>query len=293
MQALFDSLTAFKQLFLPLWLLITALFGLTIGSFLNVVICRLPVMLLRGQQAEARDCLGLPAESGRDVNLQTPASCCPRCGQGITPRHNIPLLSWLILRGRAACCGEKISAIYPLVEGLVMLLFITLSWMMPPDWPWLAALLFFSFLLTLALIDIRCGLLPDVLTLSLLWLGLAFNLTQDEYALQDAVIGAMVGYLLLWTVFQLFKRVSGKEGLGYGDFKFLAALGAWLGWQALPELILIAATTALCIALVVTLLKRLRAASLVTRQGEIAFGPYLAFAAATLMLQHLGCDISL
>lgn len=287
MQALFESLAAFKQLCLPLWLLITALFGLTIGSFLNVVICRLPVMIERSQQAEARSCLGLPAESASRFDLQMPASSCPGCGQGIRLRNNIPLLSGLLLRGRAACCGEKISVIYPLVEGLVMLLFITLSWLMVPDWSWLGALLFFSALLTLALIDLRCGLLPDVLTLPLLWFGLTFNILQEQSSLQDAVIGAMAGYLLLWTVFHLFKLLSGKEGIGYGDFKFLAALGAWLGWQNLPALILIAASTALFIALCVALSNPVKSTNKRRRQVEIAFGPYLAFAAAALMFQHL------
>lgn len=279
---LFFSLAEFKQQYLPLWLLLMALFGLVIGSFLNVVICRLPILLLRNQRTEARRCLGLPVEAVRRFDLCVPASCCPHCGQGITPRHNIPLLSWILLRGRAACCGQPISVRYPATEGLMMLLFVGLSWGCPPGWLWLAELVFFSYLVALAFIDFGSGFLPDLLTLPLLWFGLAFNAYQGVFALQDAVFGAMAGYLSLWSLFHGFRLLSGKEGLGYGDFKFLAALGAWLGWQVLPALILLAAVAGLVVALLQRISARKTAAGGM-RTVEIAFGPYLAAAAGVMV----------
>lgn len=264
-----------------LWLLpagwqigLAAVWGLLIGSFLNVVIYRLPLMLERRWAAEC-----VPLQSGNDVpaadapfNLLVPASACPQCQAPIRAWQNIPLLSFLLQRGRCGSCGVAISWRYPLVELLGGLLFAGFAWQYGLSFSWLAACFFSVMLLALALIDARTRLLPDDLTLPLLWAGLLFNLHGGQVPLADAVIGAVAGYLSLWSVYWLFKLVTGKEGMGYGDFKLLAALGAWLGWMVLPLIILLSSVLGAIAGLTLMALSR-------HEKGQaMPFGPYLAVA---------------
>ncbi|MEE3664679.1 A24 family peptidase [Brenneria sp. g21c3] len=257
------------------WLGLLALSGLMAGSFLNVVIFRLPIMLARRWRDEARM---RPAFGDEPVfNLCRPSSGCPRCGRPIAIKDNLPVVSWLWLRGRSRCCRQPISRQYPLVELVTMLAYLSAGMLWPPGAALWGALILWSFLLALAAIDINTRLLPDGLTLPLLWLGLLFNLFATFTPLDDAVIGAIVGYLSLWLLYWLFRLLSGKDALGYGDFKLLAALGGWLGWRALPELVLIAALSGL----VVTLLWRaFRHESLAQ---SLAFGPWLALGGVAVM----------
>ena len=252
-------------------------FGLLVGSFLNVVIYRLPLMMRREWRSQCAAEMELPAPElppGR-FDLVKPRSRCPGCGRPVRALENIPVFSWLLLRGRCAGCGGRISPRYPAVELLTGLLFAATVYLLP--WP-LAALAgvgLTAALIALTFIDFDEQLLPDNITLPLLWAGLAFNLLAGEQAfvsLEDAVIGAIAGYLALWSVYWLFKLVTGKEGMGYGDFKLLAALGAWLGWQMLPLIILLSAVVgaAVGIAMIVFLGR--------DRQIPIPFGPYLAAA---------------
>ena len=259
------------------------LFGLAVGSFLNVVIHRLPLMMRREWRTQCAEEMAQPAPvlpEGR-FNLMVPRSRCPQCGRGIKAVENIPLLSWLWLRGRCAGCGGRIPARYPAVELLTALLFAASAWLLP--WPWqaLAGIGLTAALVALTFIDIDEQLLPDGITLPLLWAGLLFNLLGGEHAfvaIEDAVIGAAAGYLALWTVYQGFKLATGKEGMGYGDFKLLAALGAWLGWQVLPLVILLSAFVGAVIGIAMILLLGR------DRQVPIPFGPYLAAAGWIAML---------
>jgi leader peptidase (prepilin peptidase) / N-methyltransferase len=268
----------------PVFIGIVFVLGLLIGSFLNVVVHRVPVMLERGWR---RECLALdgkepPAEAPYD--LIRPRSACPGCKAPITALQNIPVVSWLALKGRCAGCKNPISARYPLVELFTALLSAVVAWQFGATWTTAAALVLTWFLIALAFIDIDTQLLPDNMTLPLLWLGLlvALILPHAEGArlpvdLRTAVIGAMAGYLSLWSVYHLFRLVTGKEGMGYGDFKLLAALGAWLGWQMLLPLIVAAAGVGALIGI---------AAVAFGQRGRgvpMAFGPYLA-AAGWLML---------
>src|SRR5690606_32405316 len=182
-----------------------------------------------------------PAETSAPFSLVAPRSRCPQCGEPIRAWQNIPVISWLLLRGRCAGCRTPISVRYPAVEILSALLAAFMAWKFGANWAGIGAIVFAWFLIALTFIDIDHQLLPDDLTLPLLWLGLLFSLGNVFVSPQDAIIGAVAGYLSLWTVFQLFKLLTGKEGIGYGDFKLFAALGAWLGWQQLPLVILLAA----------------------------------------------------
>ena len=270
----------------PLLIACAALLGLLVGSFLNVLIYRLPVMLEQRWQAEARDLLAqAPPEVLAPFNLATPGSRCGACGTPIRPLHNIPLLSWLWLRGRAACCGAPIALRYPLVELLSALVSGACAWRYGFS-PELAAALLLSWaLIALAFIDLDTQLLPDDLTLPLIWIGLLLALAGvpvGSASLEEAVIGAVAGYLTLWTVYWAFRLVTGKEGMGYGDFKLLAALGAWLGWQALPQIILLSSLVGAVSGLVQIALKRQQ------RGATMPFGPYLA-AAGWLAL--MGVDV--
>ncbi|MEQ1439897.1 A24 family peptidase [Fontimonas sp. SYSU GA230001] len=253
--------------------------GLVIGSFLNVVILRLPRMMELAWRREARELLELPPVEEAPLSLIRPASRCPGCGAAIKPWHNVPVLGWLWLRGRCAACRAPISAQYPLVElacgVLSALCAVRFGW-----GPQLAAALVFTWvLLTLALIDLRTTLLPDDLTLPLLWLGLGLSLVPVFAPPPSAIVGAMTGYLSLWSVFQLFKLATGKEGMGYGDFKLLAAIGAWLGWQALPMVILLSSLVGATVGIGMVLFLRH------DRRVPIPFGPYLA-AAGWLALMY-------
>ncbi|MDE8740402.1 A24 family peptidase [Pectobacterium polaris] len=266
-----DDLREFAQLFPAWWFGSLGVLGLIVGSFLNVVIYRLPIMLERRWRQDIELEAGM-ADSDPDTryNLCWPPSSCPHCQQAIAVKDNIPLFSWLWLRGRSRCCHQSVSVQYPLVEVITMLAFLTAGLLWLPGMVLWGALILLSFLLVLTVIDIKTLLLPDVLTLSLLWMGLLFNLSETFVSLNDAVVGAMAGYLSLWLLYWVFKYATGKEALGYGDFKLLAALGAWLGWQALPNLVLVAALSGLVVTLVWRGLRKEDTAK------PLAFGPWLA-----------------
>jgi leader peptidase (prepilin peptidase)/N-methyltransferase len=253
---------------------LAAFFGLCVGSFLNVVIHRLPKMLERGWQAQCAELRGENPAPGPAYNLVVPRSACPACGAPITALQNIPVVSWLVLGGRCAGCKTPISARYPVVEVLGGLLAACAVWRFGLTPQGIAACVFLWSLLALTMIDFDTQLLPDSITLPLLWAGLFANLWHTFASLPDAVIGALAGYLSLWTIYWLFKLIRGKEGMGYGDFKLLAALGAWLGWQLLPVIVLLSSVVGAVIGI-----------SLIVFKGRdhsvpLAFGPYLAIAGA-------------
>ncbi|HSW13720.1 MAG TPA: A24 family peptidase [Solimonas sp.] len=249
-----------------------AVFGLLLGSFLNVVILRLPRMMELAWKRECRELLELPQEPQERFSLMYPPSRCPSCGAGVKPWQNVPVLSWLALRGRCAGCRSPISIQYPLVEAASGLLSAICAWHF--GWgPQLAGALLLTWaLIALAVIDLRTMLLPDSITQPLLWLGLAAALLPVFTDLRSALLGAIMGYLSLWLVYHLFRLVTGKEGMGYGDFKLLAALGAWLGWQALPMIVLLSSLVGAVVGIGLVLLRRHG------REVPIPFGPYLAAA---------------
>ncbi|MGC7837561.1 prepilin peptidase [Pseudomonas wayambapalatensis] len=249
-----------------------AVLGLLVGSFLNVLVHRLPVMLERQWQNEAREVLGMPVQAHERFDLCLPASHCPSCGHRIRAWENIPVVSYLALRGRCSTCKGRISPRYPLVELACAGLSLVVAWHFGVSVQALLALVLTWCLLALSLIDAEHQLLPDVLVLPTLWLGLVVNAFGLFVPLADALWGAVVGYLSLWSVYWLFRLVTGKEGLGYGDFKLLALLGAWGGWQVLPLTLLLSSVVGAVIGLC---LLRLRKASLGT---TMPFGPYLAIA---------------
>lgn len=256
------------------------LVGLTVGSFLNVVIYRIPVMIEREERYYCTELLeGESAEPLAPFNLATPNSRCPQCGHAIRPWENIPLLSYLLLRGRCSQCKTGISLRYPCIEllsgALAVLLGVKLGGVSAVL---LGALLFTWALLALTMIDFDTMLLPDSITLPLLWLGLVFNLFDVFVPLADAVIGAMAGYLSLWTVYWLFKLATGKEGMGFGDFKLLAALGAWLGWQSLPMIILLSSFVGAVLGLLLMWMQKRG------KDIPMPFGPYLAIAGWIAMI---------
>lgn len=246
------------------------LLGLAVGSFLNVVIHRLPKMMEREWHASCLDLQGAPAPEAPRYNLVVPRSACPHCGHAITAMENIPVVSYLFLRGRCRGCAARISPRYPLVELLTGLLSLAVGMHYGYSHLTLFALLFVFALVALTFIDFDTQLLPDDITLPLLWLGLLMNIRYGFTDLTSAVVGAMAGYLVLWSVYWLFKLVTGKEGMGYGDFKLLAAIGAWFGWQLLPAVILLSSVVGSVIGIGLILLKGK------TRQTAIPFGPFLA-----------------
>lgn len=260
------------------------LFSLLIGSFLNVVIHRLPKMMEAEWHAQCAELRGEPIAETAVYNLWTPRSACPHCGHMITALENIPLISWLGLRGRCSACGTPISTRYPLVELLTALLSAAAAWKWGVGLQTLGALLLIWTLIALAFVDLDTTLLPDSLTLPLLWLGLLFNLGGHFASLPDAVIGAIAGYLTLWSVYWLFKLVTGKEGMGYGDFKLLAALGAWLGWQMLPVTLLLSSVVGAAIGIAMIVLVKH------DRRVPIPFGPYLA--GGGLVALFFGADLT-
>jgi leader peptidase (prepilin peptidase)/N-methyltransferase len=267
--------------------------GLVIGSFLNVVIHRVPIIMERQwreqcAELEQPDHLAtLPAiapTAKERFNLVVPRSACPACKAPITALQNIPIVSYLFLRGRCASCGVRISVRYPVVEALTGVLSAAVAWKLGFGWPAVAGLVLTWFLVALAFIDLDTQLLPDSLTLPLLWLGLFLSLfapapgtASVPVDMRSSIIGAIAGYLCLWTVYHLFRLLTAKEGMGYGDFKLLAALGAWLGWKMLLPTVLIAAAVG-AVAGIALLTARGR-----DRSTPIAFGPFLA-AAGWLML---------
>lgn len=246
------------------------LFSLLVGSFLNVVIHRLPRMMEAGWRDQCAELNGGSIQSTAKYNLWTPRSACPSCGHSITALENIPILSWLILRGRCKACGTPISARYPLVEGLTAILSAAAAWNFGFGWMALGAILFVWAMIVLAFIDLDTTLLPDDITLPLLWMGLLFNFSGIFTSLQSAVLGAMAGYLILWSIYWLFKLVTGKEGMGYGDFKLLAAIGAWLGWEQLPATILLSSVVGATVGIAMVIFIKH------DRRIPIPFGPYLA-----------------
>jgi len=258
----------------PLTLVLSALvLGLIAGSFLNVLIWRLPKMLERDWRAQAHDILGLPAEpTGPTYNLLLPQSQCPHCTQPVRPWENIPVFSYLLLRGSCARCKTPISLRYPLIELACGLLSAFIAWRFGFGWQTGMLLILTWGLLAMSLIDTDHQLLPDVLVFPLLWLGLIVNSFELFVSLREALWGAVAGYLSLWSVYWLFKLLTGKDGIGYGDFKLLALLGAWGGWQILPLTILLSSLLGAVLGLIVL---RLRNAETST---PIPFGPFLAIA---------------
>lgn len=254
------------------FLTLATLLGLLVGSFINVLVYRLPIMLERQWQREAQEVLGLAPNEHERFDLCLPASHCPHCGHRIRAWENIPVLSYLLLRGRCAACKGAISPRYPLVEAACAVLSLVVAWHFGATLEALLALPLTWCLLALSLIDADHGLLPDVLVLPTLWLGLMVNAFGVFVPLTDALWGAVAGYLCLWTVFWLFKLVTGKEGMGYGDFKLLALIGAWAGWQILPLTLLLSSLLGAVIGLCLLRWRR-RPVSL-----AIPFGPYLAIA---------------
>ncbi len=248
--------------------------GLIIGSFLNVLIYRLPVMMQRQWKQECAELLGQkPQTEEKPFNLMTPGSCCPDCGKAIRPIENIPVFSYLLLRGRCSGCGNPISIRYPVIELLTGLLSAWTAWHFGLGWQMAAALLFGWLLIALAFIDIDHQLLPDNLVLPLMWGGLLLSIGEiNGVSMRDSLIGAAAGYLSLWLVYHLFRLATGKEGMGYGDFKLLAALGAWMGWQMLPLIIILSAVVGAVVGIALILLGRQR------RGSTIPFGPFLALA---------------
>jgi len=264
--------------------------GLLIGSFLNVVIHRLPIMLDRQWRAE---CADVAADSGAPVaaqdqapfNLVVPPSTCPSCSSPIRAIHNIPVISYLALGGRCAACKAAISIRYPIVESVTGIATALVAWQIGFGWPAACAMVISWFLIALTVIDLDHQLLPDSLTLPLLWLGLLASLT-NWVALgralpaspTSAILGAVIGYLSLWSIYQLFRLLTGKEGMGYGDFKLLAALGAWLGWQMLLPIVLLSACVGAIVGIVLIVCQRHQ------RGNPMPFGPFLATAGWVAML---------
>ncbi len=253
------------------WLLAAAgVVGLVVGSFLNVVIYRLPIMLERHWQREVAAARGETPAQAATYNLVVPGSACPACGRKILPLENIPVLSWLALGGRCPGCKVPISVRYPLVEVLGGGLAVLLALQFGATPACAGALLLAWTLIAAGGIDLGHYILPDILVLPLLWVGLLFNLFGTYVPLFDAVIGAVAGYLVLWIIYQVFRLVTGKEGLGYGDFKLLAALGAWLGWRMLPLIVLAAAVMGIVVG------GTWLATSRRGHAHPIPFGPFLA-----------------
>ena len=263
-------------------------FTLLIGSFLNVVIYRLPIMMERDWREQADELVNTPSEQelpeGR-FDLVMPRSRCPSCGSLITAWQNIPVVSYLFLKGRCASCKASISARYPLVELMTALLAAVTAWHFGPGWEALMAITLTVVLVVISMIDADTQLIPDSIVLPLVWLGLAKSLFYPMTGAntlfigpKDAIVGAMAGYLTLWSIFWLFKLVTGKDGMGYGDFKLLAALGAWLGWQQLPIIIMMSAVVGAVINISLIILRGK------DRSIPIPFGPYLAAAGWITML---------
>ena len=259
----------------PIVICLALVLGLLVGSFLNVVIYRVPEGLNRSWKIQAKQVLDIPLEQGEGerFNILMPPSHCPSCKTAIKPWQNIPILSYVLLKGQCKHCHTAISLRYPLVELLTGLVFAICAWKFGATWTALAAMVFSAYLIAMVFIDADTQLLPDQLTLPLMWSGIVFHLAayllQADWGittLVDSLLGAIVGYLSLWSIFQLFKLVTGKEGMGYGDFKLLAALGAWLGIGVLPIIIIMSALVGLIFAIIMK----------VAKNQPMPFGPYLA-----------------
>lgn len=254
------------------------LIGLVVGSFLNVVIYRIPIMM----QRESENYLALendqPAPHADRYNLVLPGSACTSCGHMLAFTDNIPVLSFVWLKGRCRYCKARLSWRYPTVELLTAILSAVVIWQLGSGIAGVSALLFVWFLIAMSFIDLDTQLLPDELTLPLIWLGLIVNLEGTFVPLRDAVLGAAAGYLSLWLVYWMFRAFTGKEGIGYGDFKLLAALGAWMGWMMLPLIVLLSSAVGATFGIVMIALKRHQ------RDRPIPFGPFLAAAGLLALL---------
>jgi len=269
------------------FLVIVVAVALLVGSFLNVVIYRLPIMMEREWRAQCEELAAHPAgelPEGR-FNLSFPRSRCSSCGHMITALQNIPLLSYLYLRGKCANCDAPISRRYPAIESLTAILSAIVAWHFGFGWECLPALLLTWSLIAISVIDIDHQLIPDAISLPLLWIGLGLSLMHPlagaEILFIDpktSIVGALAGYLSLWSIYHLFRLLTGKEGMGYGDFKLLAALGAWLGWQLLPLIILLSAVVGAAVGITMIVVSRH------DRNVPIPFGPYLAAAGWIAML---------
>ncbi len=252
------------------FIIFSAILGLMVGSFLNVVIHRLPKMMEREWESNCLEMQGKAVPVSEKYTLVTPRSACPQCGHKISALENIPVLSYLFLQGKCKGCKTPISLRYPIIEALTSILIGLVSWKFGYSTTTLAAWVFTLALIVLTFIDFDTQLLPDDITLPLLWLGLLFNLGTGFTDLKSAVVGAMLGYLILWIVYWLFKITTGKEGMGYGDFKLLAAIGAWFGWQLLPAVILLSSIVGATIGIGLIIFGNKN------RQSAIPFGPFLA-----------------
>lgn len=280
---MFEQTLVFFQQFPTAFLLFIAVLSLIIGSFLNVVIYRLPKMMHNNWYLECREFLadevkGIPAAKITDLTLSKPDSTCPKCQHKIRFYENIPVISWLFLKGKCGQCKNAISIRYPLVELATALLSLIVANQYGVSFETLLLLILTWGLICLTLIDFDHMLLPDQIVMPLLWLGLLVNIADTFVPLNDAVIGAAVGYMSLFSVFWLFKLLTGKEGMGHGDFKLFALFGAWLGWQLLPILILMASVVGATIGISLMLFKGH------TREQAIPFGPYLAVAGWVTLL---------
>jgi leader peptidase (prepilin peptidase)/N-methyltransferase len=249
------------------------IFGAIIGSFLNVVILRIPPLLEHDWRCQCQELLGVEAgEDERPPGIIVSRSKCPKCGHQIRSYENVPIFSYLFLRGKCSACKVRISARYPLVELTTAILFVVTIWHFGPNLQGLTALLLTSFLVAMAGIDIDHQLLPDNLTLPLMWAGIGLSFWTVHSDLASSVMGAIFGYLSLWGIYHLFRLLTGKEGMGYGDFKLLAALGAWMGWQMLPLIILLSSVVGAVVGLLLMATGRLK------RDNPMPFGPFIAAA---------------
>lgn len=256
----------------PLTLAVTvALLGLCVGSFINVVAFRLPKMIEQDFRREAREFLRLPPRPEREpLSLSSPPSTCASCRTPIKPWHNLPVLGWLMLRGRCAACAAPISVQYPIVELITGVLSVACVWRFGFS-PQLAAALALTWaLIALTITDLRTMYLPDGLTLPLLWIGLGLSLAPVFADPSSSIVGAIAGYGLLWSIYWAFKLATGKEGMGFGDFKLMGALGAWFGWQMLPQIVLLSALVGAAVGVTLMLVRRAEWSS------RIPFGPYIA-----------------
>jgi leader peptidase (prepilin peptidase)/N-methyltransferase len=269
----FDPLLVLLQQSPTLFITTLLVLGLLVGSFLNVVIYRLPVMMQREWELEAAEILEQEPKVQPPFSLTTPASHCPKCKAPVKPWQNIPIVSWLLLGGKCALCKTPISKRYPTIELVSGLMTAAVAWIFGWSDITLVLIPFMWVTLALTMIDFDTQLLPDTLVMPLLWLGMLINISGTIVPLREAVVGAMAGYLSLWSVYWAFKLITGKEGMGYGDFKLLAAFGAWFGWQALPLIILLSAAVGAVVGIaLMVILGR-------DKNIPIPFGPYLCGAA--------------